>query len=188
MSDGPHRTLPMCRGWKRVAEWADNQVFEPEQVNNAMVAALGEDCRGEISPEFLSGFLGACGNQENSLFKNITGPELEALSGDAGSGLARLVLEYAKQLSDRGVTGLDIAKKAIEDTLNDRAVRGIRQVEEHYCRKSTESRANRVRERMEQAFSRAGVEGLTRQIMNSKVGSPDRPPLKRQGLDDGVRL
>jgi len=29
MSDGPHRSLEMRKGWKRVAESADNRAFEP---------------------------------------------------------------------------------------------------------------------------------------------------------------
>lgn len=188
MSDGPHRSLPMRRGWKRVAEWADNQVFEREQINNAMIPALQEDCRGELSPEFLSSLLAACRNQEGSLFKKELGPELEALSSAAGYGLGRMVLEYAKQLSARGTTGLDIAQKAMTDALTDRAARGARQVEEHYCRKSSEKRALKVRQRIEEAISGADVEGLARQIINPKTGESARLPLKRQGLDDGVKL
>ena len=188
MSDGPHRSLPMRRGWKRVAEWADNRAFEPEQINNAIIPALEEDCRGEISTEFLSSFLEACRNQEGSLFKKELGPELESLSSAAGYGLGRMVLEYAKQLSARGKTGLDMAQKAVTDALSDRAERGARQVEEHYCRESSEKRAINVRQRIEEAIGGADVEGLARQIINPKTGGSARPPLKRQGLDDGVKL
>jgi hypothetical protein len=188
MSDGPHRSLPMRRGWKRVAEWADNQAFKPEQINNAIIPALEEDCRGEISTEFLSSFLAACRNQEGSLFKKELGPELEALSSAAGYGLGRMVLEYAKQLSGRGNTGLDIAEKAVTHALSDRAERGARQVEEHYCRKSFEKRAIKVRQRIEEAIRDADVERLARQTINPKNGESVRPPLKRQGLDDGVKL
>ncbi len=32
MSDGPHRSLPMRPGWKRVAERAYNPNFDPVQI------------------------------------------------------------------------------------------------------------------------------------------------------------
>ena len=72
--------------------------------------------------------------------------------------------------------------------VSDRVERGARQVEEHYCRKSSEKRAIKVRQRIEEALGSADVERLARQIINRKTGESIRPPLKRQGLDDGVKL
>lgn len=40
MSDGPHKSLPMRRAWRRLAEYADNRNFE-------------RDCRGEVGCSFL---------------------------------------------------------------------------------------------------------------------------------------
>jgi len=36
MSDGPHRTLPMRRGWKRLAKRADKSAFNAEDVKDAV--------------------------------------------------------------------------------------------------------------------------------------------------------
>lgn len=188
MSDGPHRSLPMRRRWKRVAECAENRTFEPEEIRNAIIPALEEDCRREISPEFLSALCGVCRDQEGSLFKDEEQRSLETLRGVAGSGIGSVVLDYAIRIVASGSTGLDILVKAVTDALRDRAARGARQVEEHYCRESTKSRAYRVRERIEQAISRVDIDGVARLVLNLDPGRFTRPPLKRQGLDDGVKL
>jgi hypothetical protein len=188
MSDGPHRSLPMRRSWKRVAECADNQVFEREEVGNAIIRALEQDCKEEVNPEFMSNLWRVCSDQEGYLFKDDVRPQLEALRGTAGCGIGRVVLDLAIETCASGTTGLGFRLKTMTDALTDRMARCARQVEEHYCRKSTEPRANSVRERIEQATDRAAIEGLARQILKLEPGRPDHPPLKREGLDDGVRL
>lgn len=188
MSDGPHRSLPMRRAWKRVAEWADNPAFKGEEVCKAIISALERDCRGEMSTEFLTRLSDVCNGQAISLFKNPLGLELETLRGDAGCGIGRVVLEFAIQVSDGEVSGADIPSRAVMDALTDRAARNARQVEEHYCRESTVRRAGRVRERIERGADRASVEGLARGILKREPGRLDRPSIKHEGLDDGVRL
>ncbi len=187
MSDGPHRSLPMRRGWKRVAESADNQAFGTDEIRDAILPALEEDCRGEISPEFFSGLRRVCADQEASLFKNDVVPSLEALRNSAGAGLARVVLNYALQQAARGNSAKDIPESALKDALMDRAARGARQVEEHYYRESTTPRANRVRERIEQAIGNADIDSVARRILDPESKSETQAP-RRQGLDDGVKL
>src|SRR5258706_10470727 len=146
MSDGPHRSLPMRKGWKRVAESADNQAFGTDEIRDAILPALEEDCRGEISPEFFSSLRRVCADQEASLFKNDVAPSLEALRNAASAGLARAVLNYALQQPALGNGPKDIPERALKCALIDRAAKGARQVEEHFCRESTTPRANKVRE------------------------------------------
>jgi hypothetical protein len=52
MSDGPHRSLPMRLGWKRVAECGDNRAFVSEEVSEAIVPALEQDCHAEMAEPF----------------------------------------------------------------------------------------------------------------------------------------
>ena len=188
MSDGPHRSLPMRRGWKRVAESADNKAFSAVEVRDAIVPALEEDCRGEISREFVQGFRRVCADQEASLFKNDAAPSLEALKNAAGSGLGRVVLNYALQQAAHGHSAKDIPEKALTEALVNRAARGMWQVEEHYCRKSTTPRANKVRERIEQAIGGADIRSFARKILDSDAKAPAAQVPKREGLDDGVAL
>jgi hypothetical protein len=187
MSDGPHRSLPMRRRWKRLAEYADNETFERDEIRDAVVPALEYDCRGEMSRDFLDALCRACDDQQNSLFGNNTQP-LESLRAAAGSGIGRVVLDYAIQAAARGEAGANISEKAMTQALVDRAARGARQVEEHYYRKSTKTRAGKVRERIEQGISGADIGGLARKVLKAESGKSASEPAKRQGLDDGVIL
>lgn len=188
MSDGPHKSLRMRRGWKRVAEWADNSAFEGEEVQEAIITALDGDCRSEITPDFMTRLIDVCDGQALSLFGNALALGLEGLRPVARYGMERVVLEFAIQTSEGGVRGTDIPVKAVVDALIDRLARNARQVEEHYCRRSNLPRAGRVRQRIERGADRETLERLARGILKREPGSQDRPSAKRDGLDDGVRL
>src|SRR5260370_42526090 len=95
MSDGPHRSLPMRPGWRRVAESADNQAFESDEIRDAIAPALEQDCRGEMTPEFISSLKKACANEAASLFKDSLGASLESLRNEAGSGMGSLIFACA---------------------------------------------------------------------------------------------
>lgn len=188
MSDGPHKSLPMRPAWRRVAERGDKLAFAPEEVSNAIILALEQDCRTDLGRGFVDALRRLFLKQEASLFKDDLAPEFEALRGIAGAGIGPLVLDHAIQCSERGEKGLDGAAKAMAAALIERAARGARQVEEHYCRESTERRAVRVRTRMEEGIgnSRPAIEGLARRMLTVDSGPSLRVP-KKQGLDDGVR-
>jgi hypothetical protein len=188
MSDGPHRSLPMRRPWKTVAECADTPAFEVDEIREVILPALEQDCRREMRRAFLDDLCRACSDQEGSLFKSDVRPSLEALRRDAGSGMERLVLDHAMQVASNGNTGLDIAEKGMTQALKDRGTRGTRQVEEHYLRKSTEWRAHNVRGRMEQALNGADMASVARRVLQGKEQKDAARPRKRQGLDDGVKL
>jgi len=177
----------MRKGWKRVAQSADNDAFGTDEIRDAILPALEEDCRGEISPEFFSSLRRVCADQEASLFKNDVGPSLEGLRNGVGPGLGRVILNYAVQAAARGDSAKDIPESALKDALIDRAARGARQVEEHYCRESTTPRANRVRERMEQAIRSADIDAVARRLLDPESKSETQAP-RRKGLDDGVKL
>src|SRR6267142_7186561 len=100
MSDGPHRSLPMRPGWKRVAERAHNRNYDAQQVQEALLAALAKDCRIELSPAFIADFYGVYG----TLLKDDLPTQLESLRGVAAGGLGRTVLDYAIQLASNGET------------------------------------------------------------------------------------
>lgn len=44
----------MRPGWRRVAKRGDNRAFAPEEVCDALIPALEEDCRADLSPAFLA--------------------------------------------------------------------------------------------------------------------------------------
>jgi len=188
MSDGPHKSLPMRLGWRRVAERGDKQAFAVGEISNALIPALEQDCRNEIAPAFLDAICSAFRDQETSLFKDQIGPQLDSLRENTGCGLERVVLEHAIQVAERGARGIDGLVEATTNALTDRAARGARQVEEHYCRKSSSPRAQKVRARIEEAIGGAAIKGLARQILKLDPRPSSSPTLRQQGLDDGVSL
>jgi len=188
MSDGPHRSLPMRRPWKTVAECADNAAFEVEEIREFILPALENDCRREIRREFLDDLSRVCADQEASLFKPDMRPTLEGLRRTANVGMERLVIDHAIREAAIGTTGGGVAEKAVGHALNDRGASGIKQVEEHYLRKSSAKRAHNVRDRMERAITGADFKSIARRLLDSRQKSAAPKPSKRQGLDDGVKL
>jgi hypothetical protein len=178
----------MRAGWKRVAECGDNHAYAPEEIRTAIIPALEQDCRVEITQQFVHALYKMFQEQEITLFKDQLGAQLEALRRIAGHGLGRVALEHAILISAQGETGLDALVKAIANALRDRAARGARQIEEHYCRQSTSPRAQQVRTRIEEAIGGTDVQGLARQILKLDPRPSTPVARKQQGLDDGVRL
>ena len=99
-----------------------------------------------------------------------------------------MTLDHAILISARGETGLDALVNATANALTDRAARGARQIEEHYCRQSTSPRAHEVRTRIEEAIGGTDVRGLARQILKLDPRPSTPVARKQEGLDDGVRL
>jgi hypothetical protein len=188
MSDGPHKSLPMRRGWRRVAEYADNQTFDSEEVAMAVIHAVKQDCQADLSPEYISSLRAVFRVSENLLFKRDVQPELEALRGQAGSGMGSTLLELAIQKSAIEEPTPKSLERVLTDALTDRVARCARQVEEHYLRESAQPRANTVRGRIERASNRPAIENLARQILKPDGDGSSLPTLKRQGLDDGVKF
>ncbi|HZQ25205.1 MAG TPA: hypothetical protein VFA89_20630 [Terriglobales bacterium] len=188
MSDGPHKSLDMRRGWKRVAECGDNLAFTAEEIGRAMILALEQDCNSEIAPAFLNSIRNVFEDQESSLFKSQLTPKLEALRDVAGPGMGRLILEHAIQLNASGENRLDDLVKATQNGLTDRGARGARQVEEHYLRKSTAPRAQKVRTRIEEGIGQAETNTLARRLLKLEPRESSSRTVRQKGLDDGVKI
>ena len=79
MSDGPHRSLNMPHGWKKLAERADNRAFAPEEVRDTLPAALAQDWRAEV-PSSLCGLVrDILSDSQRSLFGDDRAERIEAL-------------------------------------------------------------------------------------------------------------
>jgi hypothetical protein len=188
MSDGPHRSLPMRAAWRRVAERGDNHAYTQDEVSAAMAPALEQDCRADITPEFIRNVRAAFKERDTSLFKDDITPHIDALRSHAGSGMDRAVLDNVCAISATEAQGIDVLLEATKAALLDRAARGARQVEEHYLRRSNAPRAADVRARLEGAIDGTDLEAIASRILNLDPRRPPPAPLKQSGLDDGVKL
>ena len=188
MSDGPHRSLPMKRKWKSVAERAYNYAFSVDEISAAMIPALAGDCQDEMSPRFIEHVLRLCEEQETLLIKDDAKPRLEALREDAGNGIGRRVLENVERLSREEEVSVLTLVKATEAAILERAAKSNRLIEEHILRKPTVTRASGVRTRLEQATGNAPLARLARQVFKLDSARPSRSTAKRDGLDEGPSI
>lgn len=109
------RSLPMRPAWRRVAERADKRAFTPEEISQALTPAMEQDCRDDMSPEFLSGIRRVV--EEPSLFKDDVAARLEALRPQAGAGIGRAVLDNVRLLSAAEADGFAVVQEAVKAAL-----------------------------------------------------------------------
>jgi hypothetical protein len=188
MSDGPHRSLQMRKGWKKLAERGDGRLHTPEQVCEAVPLALGDDWREERCDDFMREAKRVLiGTGQNVLFEPSKDDTLEALKRLRGSGhpFRRVLLDSIVQAVEDGHTGEGALVKGTTDALAIRSGPGLRQVEEHYLRRSSERRAAHVRTRIEDGTSRVDFNAIARQFC--KLDTPSAPK-KFDGLDEGVSI
>lgn len=87
MSDGPHRSLPMRKGWQKLAERGDGKLHTAEQVRDAVPLALADDWRDERCDDFMKHVRGVLlGNDQDSLFKLTKDETIDALKKLPGAG------------------------------------------------------------------------------------------------------
>lgn len=189
MSDGPHKSLNMRRGWKRFAENADEAAFSPEEVCDAIPTALIQDWRAENLPSLIRQMREFLHDSQTFLFGNQHIEKLEALRNeDAGYPLSSTLLDCAVQAVADGKIGEGAITEATAAMLMDRTARGIRQVEEHYCRKSSSTRSVNVRERMNEGATRTDFTQLAKSFLGTGSAERLKQPAKQSGLDEGVSL
>lgn len=191
MSDGPHKSLNMNNGWKKLAQRADQTAFEPDAVAEKVVPALDKDWREGSCGELVRNIRTLLGDtRQTSLFGNQKAAELESTRRDlaAGHGLRRLVLDHVIQALAKGHEGAAALHQGIHNALCERAARGALQVEEHYIRRSNGERAANVRTRINEATSRAPIDGFARHAAGLDPQGSSHQTQKQQELDDGVRL
>lgn len=188
MSDGPHRSLRMRPGWKKVAEFADRRAFSSEEVNGATAAAYSADWRDDVPHAVATSISEILCRQQDSLFRGDKVMQLEGLRRlAAGHGLGQLVIDCAVQQAINGGSSANAPVEAVAQALSVWGARHAREIEEHYCRKSAERRAAHVRTRIEQAVGSGLHSQLARQLLKLD-GAKASGTLKQTGIDDGVRL
>lgn len=189
MSDGPYRSLPMSRGWKLLAEFADNRNFDPSDVCKAVVPALTEDWHFGVPDSVVQVIRQAFLDQQGELFAQERDRQIELLRGSTPvHGLARLLVDCADAELRAGGAGVEALAGVGRSALEVRAARGVRQVEEHYHREGAPVlKTKDVRARLEEGIRGAPLESLGREFLGIGPAVP-RSSLKHDDVDDGVPL
>jgi hypothetical protein len=186
MSDGPHRSLPMRPGWKKVAEYAANEVFASQDVCDVVMAALEWDWRRDISPAFIGCIQDVLDG--TTLFGEDRLQALEDLHpSTAGCEMGNTLLDHVVYAVSDGKLGDAALQEAVIRTLTDWSSRCTRQVEEHYLRKSSAATTKDVGSRIKEAIQKAPFTALASRLLNPK-SMPALRLAKHDGLDDGVPL
>lgn len=180
----------MREGWKAFAGLADTPAFQGPEVTTALIEALSEDWREEVAPEMLESLSDALAeSRQTGMFGRDLGSRLDDLKRAAtGKPLALALIECANQVAAQGNSGDHALEAAARKALDLRVSRGVRQVEEHYLRKTDEPRATNVRDRCEQAADSQALDGLARSLTKIDLKAAPAKAPKKDGVDDGVPL
>ncbi|MDR7377087.1 hypothetical protein J2X19_001745 [Rhodoferax ferrireducens] len=190
MSDGPYKSLPMSRGWKRLARYAENENFDSVDTCAAANTALEGTWRKEVPTVVVNELREVFFERAPDLFNDARLKRIEAAAGGAaGYGLARQLTAHASSVLTEGLSGEVGFLEAIKRAVWDYASRARRQMEEHYCRTASSRLTQQVRQRISQAIGAADFEGLARRWAGLDKRSSKRSVIsKHTGLDDGVAL
>lgn len=190
MSDGPYRSLPMSRGWKRLAQYAENENFGSSEACAAANSALDGTWRKEVPAVVVNELREVFFQPASDLFNDDRLKRIQEAGDEAaGYGLARQLTAHASSVLTEGLSGEVGFLEAIKRAVWDYAARARRQMEEHYCRAAPARLTQQVRQRISQAISAADFEGLARRWggLDKRGGKRSVVP-KHSGLDDGVAL
>lgn len=189
MSDGPHRSLPMSTGWKKVAKRAANSNFDRSEVAEAMAAQLIRDFRGQIPERTFALLKKEFREREGDLFPYERAQRHEIARALEGSSLGLLLLDCVEQGLNAGHVGQQGLEAAMQSAVQAHALKQGRQIEEHYQRDQGPflERVDTVRRGIEGAIEILPAEAVSKQILQPKP-SRTAPMRQRSGIDVGVPL
>ncbi len=185
MSDGPHKSLPMRRHWKKFAERAQSPAFSHVELDEAFSFGLRKDYSkvplSEICDIFVNGIKASQCREEISLQLN------DARQICRGSAEGNILLDCAIEVNKNGMTGDTAFRHAFKNALETYALDVCRQIEEHHLRKKPGS-VSYIRSRLSIARSQCGYETLVSELTSSSLSNTDFRLTKRTGLDEGPLL
>jgi hypothetical protein len=185
MSDGPHRSLPMRRHWKDLAERAAKAAFSSDQVTEGLPYALKKDILGAPIAE-IRDIMGG-----GSLFPDMTVESLELLrQSHYGSAATHQLIDCAIEAVTAGMSGDSGTEAALKNALEGGVRDHIRGIEEHYQREASSRSTGFVRVRLDAARQQLDCGGLARELLSlNKLPSQRSITLPRQsGIDEGPPL
>lgn len=189
MSDGPHKSLPMKPGWKCFSEGADKGITETEDLIQEMVSAIDKDVRSECSMDLIDAVEDLLSDRRGQL-------SLEADDGDkqrfedlrrqwCGSSLAEIFVTTAEFIFQGGLSGTQAHNQLWSIVFLERALAGLRQIEEHYLRRVGARRFDAFLKRLREVEQQFDPNTYAKHY---SISHRIPRPRKRDQLEDGARL
>ncbi len=191
MSDGPHRSLPLNRGWKKFVEYADNHAYSADEVCAALPSALERDWKKDISPAFLSSIKDVLGDtSQGSLLSDSKINQLETMRSEGvGNGFANTLIDCSIDAVQAGLFGAQAVGHAIASALHERAYDGIRSVEEHYQRHNVSGQKTLdIRSRLESGVAKCSLNDIALELSSKGKLGNNYKLSQNTSLDDGPPL
>ncbi len=187
MSDGPHRSLPMGRRWKKLAECLDNASYSADDLCERRDSAILGEFKREVPDTVMSGLRDIlCSSDQGSLF-GPSGDEIENLRiHTSGSSVGNLLLDCAIDAVNSGASGEAALAAACNETANEILDRHGRGMAEHYQRKTGAKRASHFQTRMRSVQEGRSMDALVNRIVQGGRAMAIRAPTRHTGLEDGV--
>lgn len=185
MSDGPHRSLPLPRHWKRFARCASSPAFSSSEVVEALSIALKRDFLEEVPVSKVYQILS--GDGQRYLFPEAQADQLEALrDAHPGSVLAETLIDCALDALAKGLQGHHAAHSATAQALEAQARNRDRQIIEHHHRSGGGSPD--PSDRLRSARSQLSYSQVATELVSSRATARDLRPTKHSGIDEGPPL
>lgn len=185
MSDGPHRSLPMRKHWKCLAERAGIPSFCPAEVQAALVVALRREFLEAPIQEVRAILNGAV---QPTLWLDERVLNLEAARESCrGSAAGNMFIDCTIETVMSGMTGDTACQHALQNALGTHAQSCCRQIEEHHCRKEPRG-GPRVRARLNDARIQFRGAELSTELMSSQSSKASAHLSKHSGIDEGPSL
>ena len=185
MIDGPHRTLPLPKHWKKVAQRAENQNYSPEEIASALQDALRIDCQ-QIGLEKIVEQL-----RYPTLFRQNTLANIEfALKSSRDSSISCSLWAYMAYNISQDMPLMMAFRNALHLSIDKRIDERFQAIEEHYLA-SGQPECKQIRQTLSEAEKQLKIPELVSTLIDpdprATVGEP-KPPKRRTGLDEGPAL
>jgi hypothetical protein len=190
MSDGPHKSLPMRKGWRKLAERAANTNFDADEICAAVPEAVTDDWMEEGCDQVVQELREILNDaRQGSFFEPKQGDKVEALKdvSSAGFPFRRTIVENVARAAETIADPSAALQAGVESAVAQRIVRGCLQVEEHYLR-SGDAAASTIRARIGEGVAKVPLKHLAHHFLNPKAPTSLPQSDKRDGVDDGPPL
>jgi hypothetical protein len=186
MSDGPHKSLPMRRRWKDLAERAAKAAYSADEVCEALPVALQKD----LLEAPLTAIRDILSGDQGSLFANNEVERLESVrQASTRSAACNVVIDCAIQAVSGGLTGEAAYRATLENACEAQVRSQFRSVEEHYHREASARSARYVRDRLDAARQQFDFKTMASGFMSGVKSPSGAAHLPRHtGLDEGPSL